>query len=1166
MSALPFPHRAARAHARARLLSHYSLLGLIVWLASATAHAAAAPRRPHAPARRTTSRHKTARGVRHARARKERDTHAERDAGERAGRFDVPGAGEEFDGGEGEEIERREEWFMFQRAYPFETPPAEGRRRAWEARRRMKDEGVGVLPLSLQQSWQPIGPAPTTSAFANNWGLTSGRINAVAVSPANPQVVLVGAATGGIWRSTDAGQTFTPVSDAQVDLAVGAIAFSRSNPAIVYAGMGDLYNAYLGTGVLKSTDAGQTWTRVSNATLPAPATTAKLEVDPTNPNRVFVVQYTQYGPTCLNSQCAGGVYVSNDGGVNWTRTFTGLVRDLAFKPGAPGTLYIGVRRADAPSVGLPGLYKSLDGGANWTFVYVSPLGPYTNTTRIDVRIAVTPAAPDTVYIFTGNTLSPSGTLRVEVSNDGGLTWTNRGANGIDPGQFGYNAYLYADPTNPQILYAATRDVYKSFDGGLSWANLTNNFVASGSGYSYNPFGSRSHPDQHSFAFAPDNPATIYIGNDGGLAKSTDGGLSFQSMNATLALSQFVGIAMHPADASRTYGGTQDNGTQARAAAGTGWREFAEGDGGHPVVNAADPSVVFSTYIYAAIRWWRFNPDGTRTETTSRRTSAASFGEPTTNPRIAFYPPFTGNGVDSTLYFGTYRLMVSTTYANPSVTPTWFAPGGTTDLTRGGTDVLSAIGVEPRAGAQVIYTGSELGRVMRTTNGGQTWTDVTAGLPNRYISSIVVEPGNSAVAYLTVSGYDSAHVFKTTNQGATWTNISGNLPNIPANDILPDPSTPTTLYVATDVGVFRTLDGGQAWASFNQGLPPAPVTDLAAAGGRIQLGTYGRGAYELTTTVANDGLQFSAAAYTAGEGATNATVQITRGGDAQTAATVNFATVDDPAAVPCSDTVNNHGAAYARCDYETSIETVTFAPGETGKTVSIPLIDDAYAEGAETVQLLLANANGATLGPQAAATLTINDNDAPGAPNPIFTTPFFVRQHYLDFLAREPEAGEPWSNVLNNCSDVNNNPSCDRLTVSGAFFGSPEFLTKGVYTIVFYRATFGRLPAYAEFAQDLRSVTGATPAETNAKRAAFAVNFTQRPEFTSQYGALSNAAYVSALLGRYSLTQLTTPDPANPDGTQKVTLTNAQLTNALNAGTLTRAQVLRAVVQSDEVSQ
>ena len=138
-------------------------------------------------------------------------------------------------------------------------------------------------------------------------------------------------------------------------------------------------------------------------------------------------------------------------------------------------------------------------------------------------------------------------------------------------------------------------------------------------------------------------------------------------------------------------------------------------------------------------------------------------------------------------------------------------------------------------------------------------------------------------------------------------------------------------------------------------------------------------------------------------------------------------------------------------------------------------------------------------------------------------------------------------------------------MSGAIFGSPEFLIKGVYTIEFYRVAFNRLPEYVEFAPDLRSVTGATAAETNAKRAAFANNFVLRPEFVNMYGGTSNATYVNTLMGRYNLNSITTPDPANPDSGNKVTLTTTDLVNGLNGGTLTRAQVLRALVQSDQVN-
>jgi len=251
-------------------------------------------------------------------------------------------------------------------------------------------------------------------------------------------------------------------------------------------------------------------------------------------------------------------------------------------------------------------------------------------------------------------------------------------------------------------------------------------------------------------------------------------------------------------------------------------------------------------------------------------------------------------------------------------------------------------------------------------------------------------------------------------------------------------------------------------------------------------------------------------------------------------------------------------------------------------VLIPIIDASYAEGNETFSVVLSNPTGATLGTPSTATVTINDNETVDGTNPILLSndagiAFFIRQHYLDFLGREPEVGEPWSPILRNCSNqFNTDPAspaagCDRITVSGAFFGSPEFKNKGIYVIDFYRVAFNRLPTYAEFAQDLASITGATAAEANAKRATFANNFVLRSEFVNgppnAYGAMSNSTYATTLMGRYSLSSITTPDPANPDGTVKVTLTTNDLINRLNGvgGTLTRAQVLRAIVQSDEVT-
>ena len=313
------------------------------------------------------------------------------------------------------------------------------------------------------------------------------------------------------------------------------------------------------------------------------------------------------------------------------------------------------------------------------------------------------------------------------------------------------------------------------------------------------------------------------------------------------------------------------------------------------------------------------------------------------------------------------------------------------------------------------------------------------------------------------------------------------------------------------------------------------------------------------------IQLSQATYNVGEGAGSITITVNRSGDTSGTASVDYKTTDtDTFTVGCADTSNNAGGAFGRCDYATTLDTLTFAPGQTTRTFSIPIINDAFAEGSETFGVALSNVTGATLDTPSSATITINDNETVNGPNPIFTTPFFVRQHYLDFLSREPEVGEPWSGILNNCSDVNNDPTCDRLTVSAAFFGSPEFQLKGYFVYRFYKLSFNRLPTYTEIVTDMRAVTGQTAAELFQKKGAFTNAFVLRPEFMTTYNGLNNSQYVTTLMGRYSLTTITTPDPAAPDGTTKVTLSSTDLQNRLTAGTLTRAQVLRAIADSDQV--
>ena len=766
----------------------------------------------------------------------------------------APGADSTQEREIGEDVNARAQWFLFQRTYPSrEFPTASARFRAFgvATRNRLRQRrlaGAAVTP------WRPIGPAPTEPLHKENWGALSGRINSIAISPANSSLVLIGSTAGGVWRSTNAGASFTPVTDAVVgnaDSSVAAIAFSKSNPSIVYAGFGDDFYNYLGNGLLKSTDAGASWTRIGDTYFPS-GIVEKIEVHPEDPNRIYMAQFGKIDKT-ENRWYTTGFYLSTDGGASWRRTFIGEVRDLASSPTDPKTLYLAATYTFDQSRKLipqsAGLYRSTDKGGTWSPIKVLP-NDVTKTAFYDLRVAA--GRGNSVYFYMGlgaGGRCPDGancTYTLAHSTDAGATWAERGTDTIDKEQFGYNTYLSVDPNNANTVYVGSRDVYKSTDAGATWSNLTSNFEPPFKRFLYKT--SKIHPDQRTIAFDPKNSSTIYVGNDGGIWKSVDGGATFQSLNASLSLSLFMGIAINPLDPSITYGGTQDNGTQRRQSSGL-WNDFSLGDGGKCIAVATSAGVkVFSSYPWGAIARW--SDDGRQVAKDGR--SASSYYVVNTSSydkdRVSFYPPIVGNGRDATVYLGTYRLWMSTDLGE-----TWSAPGGATDLTRGttnwGGDVLSSIGVSP-AESKVIYTGSSQGKAMMTTDAGATWKDITFGLPNRTITSLTVDAKDWKTAYATVSGFGTGHVFKTIDAGATWIDVSGAggvgaLPNIPTNALLIDPSDSKTIYVGTDIGVFKSSAGGGSWVEFNQGMPPSVVNAFAVGkNGAIQAATFGRGVFEL----------------------------------------------------------------------------------------------------------------------------------------------------------------------------------------------------------------------------------------------------------------------------------------------------------------------------------
>jgi hypothetical protein len=378
-----------------------------------------------------------------------------------------------------------------------------------------------------------------------------------------------------------------------------------------------------------------------------------------------------------------------------------------------------------------------------------------------------------------------------------------------------------------------RDLYRSTDGGATFINVTKGYTAEDD---FDPANSTAHVDQHSFAFHPFDSQTIYLGNDGGIFLSHNGGTTYQSLSDAIPIVQAYGIAAHPLDPSTIFLGTQDNGLERRGPNGR-WLELITGDYGSILFDRNDPDVFATNYIYGTLMSFR------GVSYLATLATNATFGEPEDNPRIAFIAPFERSQVTNTLYFGTWKL-----YASNNGGTSWTLPGGPVNLTYGSADKLGAIGLSPNNGS-VIYTGSYEGRVMMSRNAGATWTDVSFGLPTRAVRAIAVDRNNPDLEYAGFSGYATQHVWRTTNGGASWQNISAGLPDIPVNALLIDPSNSSILYAGTDIGVFRY--SGSSWSYYSTGMPPVMVTDFdVTASGRIIAATHGRGAYELVKRSTN----------------------------------------------------------------------------------------------------------------------------------------------------------------------------------------------------------------------------------------------------------------------------------------------------------------------------
>jgi photosystem II stability/assembly factor-like uncharacterized protein len=643
-------------------------------------------------------------------------------------------------------------------------------------------------------SWYLLGPRPILHEVWSGHDDASGRVVSIAPHPTEPDTVYIASASGGIWKTTDGGLLWVPMTDELPILNHGAVALDPTNPEVVYAGTGEYTTESTGDGLFRSEDGGLTWERIATI-WEVGATCSQIVVDPTNPDVIHVTSERGY-------------IRSTDGGLSWIRRLPWSASDVAVNPVDPQIVYVGVHSK--------GIYRSVNGGQS--FSKLNDGLPQDDVRRI--LIDVSPSDPDVVYAVIVNGIS---SLRgLYQSTDGGDSWSKKNNTPNFPYPQGwYDVFLGVHPTDPLRVFGggvfptyAPAGVIRSYDGGDSWLDI-----------SISEFGGQVHPDQHAIAWGADG--AMWIGNDGGVWKSYNDGDSWINTNATLTVTQNYQIALHPTDPAQLLGGTQDNGTVGRTIDDIGWPQVVGGDGGFAAYDHAEPGRRYTTYVNLTV--YRIEPDGTRTNI-----SGPWGGDPRN-----FISPLVMDPVDSTrLYGGTNRLW-RTDDADGEAS--WYAISGV-QIADAGT--LNAIAVAP-SDPDVVYTGSSTGAVWVSTS-PPDWTDRSAGLPDGEISDVCVDTHDPGRAYVAYYNTDGPRVLRSDTYGEGWVDVTGSLPDGVAGRALEVDwrFEPPHLYLGSGSGVYQSFDEGLTWTKDGADLPNVNIGDLKIdrLHWTITAGTYGRGAW------------------------------------------------------------------------------------------------------------------------------------------------------------------------------------------------------------------------------------------------------------------------------------------------------------------------------------
>ncbi len=649
-------------------------------------------------------------------------------------------------------------------------------------------------------NWTQLGPFTVPSGYNGYRGL--GRINAIAFHPTNPNILFIGAPSGGFWRTDDGGQNWTTQTDILPTLGVSEIIVDYNNPQVIYMGTGDRDASDApGLGVWKSLDGGLTWA-ASNTGM-GNATVGRMLIHPTN---------TQV----LLAATSAGIYKTTDAGASWYKTKGGNFKEIVYKPGNPDIIY-------AATGGV--FNRSQDGGETFNVI--------TNGLPGGARgvIAVSEANPEIVYFLLTNQESYKGIYR---STDSGLTFTLRSTspnimawdcNGGSGGQAWYDLDIAVDPQNADVIFAGGVNAFKSTDGGSSW------FITS---HWYGGCNVQSvHADLHVLEYNPINNR-LYAGNDGGLYWTANSGQTWTEISNGLVISQAYKIGQSATNKNLVINGYQDNGTSTYT--GTDWTSVGGGDGMECAFDPLDERYSYSTVYYGSInRIFNHNSQG---EIAGQGTNGITEGGGWVTPFLI--DPFDGN----TMFIGYKNVWRSTNVkAQSTYSVTWKK---ISTIGSGNLEVMA----QSRANPDIMYI-SSAGLLNRSDNVKDAlvqWTGLSSFLNSaNKITAIEASPVDENTVYIAQQN----RIFKSIDKGLSWEEITGSLPNAVINSIVYYRNSIGGLYLGTDIGIFYRDDNLQDWILFSNGFPAAgKVTELeiyydpsGPGGDVIRAGTYGRGLWE-----------------------------------------------------------------------------------------------------------------------------------------------------------------------------------------------------------------------------------------------------------------------------------------------------------------------------------